>query len=337
MNMRERFPLGKVPSKVLSEVLFRYLGQRDESVILGPQLGEDAAVIKLDEGYLVVSTDPITAAEREIGWLAVHISANDVAVTGARPRWFLSSILLSEDIDLLNIKHISKQIGEAAKSLGIAVIGGHTEITPGLQKHIVVGMAMGLTDRYITSSGARPGDKIIQSKGIGFEGISILASAYEAYLQKKLQKSTISEAKKLREKISVVREALALADHDWLTAMHDPTEGGLFLGLHELADASKTGLKIYRDKIIITEPVRRVCEVLKVDVFSLLSSGTLLASVHPRCVDEALGFLSATGEKCAVIGEMLSDSEERVLVDSTGGRKPLPKPVEDAIWKLIEE
>ncbi|MFQ5711555.1 MAG: AIR synthase family protein [Candidatus Geothermarchaeales archaeon] len=336
MGSKKHLPLGKVPPSVLRDTLFRFLGVEDKDVILGPKLGEDAAVVKMGEVYLVVSTDPITAAKREIGWLAVHISANDVAVTGARPRWFLSSLLLPDSIGLPDIEAISRQIGSAAKALGMAVIGGHTEVTPGLKTPIATGVAMGLTTRYVTSSGARPGDKIILSKGVGLEGVSILASALEDDLLRELPKRVVEEAKSLRERISVVSEAMALVSHEWLTAMHDPTEGGIFLGLHELADASSVGLKIQRDGIIVPEVVKRVCETLNVDVYSLLSSGTLVATVHPRHVDDALKTLSNIEVESMVIGEILEATEDRTLIDGAGNATPLPRPEEDAVWRLVE-
>ncbi len=327
---------GKVPTEILKKTIFRHVGAENDLVVLGPRIGEDAAVLRIGEKYLVVSTDPITAARKEVGWLAVHISANDVSVCGARPMWFLSDILLPEDSTLEDVEVISKKMDDAAKRLGIAIVGGHTEVTPGIEQVIVVGIAMGVTSRYITTGGGESGDKIILSKGIGLEGTSILAAMFQEDLSVKLPRGIVEEAIAMRERISVVPEALTLSKYEWVTSMHDPTEGGLFLGLHELADASNMGMQIYEKNLFVPEPTSLICKMMGVDPFSLLSSGALLATIKKDYVQEALSVLSEISVPARVIGE-LQGSKDRTLVKKDGTVGALPRPESDEIWRLVSQ
>ncbi len=333
-SIEKPLPHGKVPIEILKKTVFKYKGVKNNSVVLGPHIGEDAAVLRIGEEYLVVSTDPITAARREVGWLAVHISANDVSVCGAKPRWFLSNILLPENSTLEDVDVISKQIDDAAKEMDIAVVGGHTEVTPGIKEVIVVGIAMGVTSRYITTGGGEPGDKIILSKGIGIEGTSILTTMFQEDLLAKLPGSIVEEALGMVGRISVVSEALTLSRHGWVTSMHDPTEGGLYLGLHELADASNTGIRVYQEEIFVPEPTRRICETMGVDAFSLLSSGALLATIKKDFISEALSALSGIDVPAWIIGELV-DSKDRTLVERNGTVGALPRPESDEIWRFV--
>ncbi len=127
---QDTFGVGKLPVELLQSLLERY-GGHDEQLIVGPQVGEDAAV--LDVGgprYLVVKSDPITFATDEIGWYLVHVNANDLATMGAAPRWLLITLLLPErSTDRALVEGIFAQANQACQALGIALCGGHSEIT----------------------------------------------------------------------------------------------------------------------------------------------------------------------------------------------------------------
>jgi len=173
-----KLPYGKIPIDILKEVVFRNLGVKRSEVVLGPSAGIDGAVIDIADKSLVVSMDPITGAIERIGWLAVNINANDVATFGVAPAFFLSCILLPEGSDRKIVETISVQMDEVAKELGIAIVGGHCEVTPGLSNPIVVGCTIGITDKgnYVTAGGAKAGDKLILTKSVGIEVTAILAS-----------------------------------------------------------------------------------------------------------------------------------------------------------------
>jgi len=192
-DQKLRLPHGKIPVDVLKEIVFRNLGIEREEVVLGPSVGLDGAVINVGNKSLIVSTDPITGAVEQIGWLAVNINANDVSTFGVEPAFFLSCILLPEDEDKKILKTICVQMDEAARDLGMAIIGGHCEVTPGLTNPIVVGCAMGITQKgnYVTSGGAKPEDALILTKSAGIEGTAILASEMEEKLKKNLNRTEV--------------------------------------------------------------------------------------------------------------------------------------------------
>ncbi|MFQ5879926.1 MAG: AIR synthase related protein, partial [Dehalococcoidia bacterium] len=226
--------------KLLAQLLARLLAQvttRDPRVVVGPKLGEDAAVIDVGDKYLVAKTDPITFATDHIGWYAVHVNANDIAVMGARPAWFLATILLPQSVPQLTAEAIFQQILSACEQLDVELVGGHTEVTYGLSRPMVVGAMLGevAKDRLVQSSGAQPGDRLLLTKGIAIEGTAILARELsEPLRQRGVAPDLIQSAQRLifEPGISVVPEALLAAAGGRVHAMHDPTEGGLATAVH---------------------------------------------------------------------------------------------------------
>ncbi|RLF81318.1 hydrogenase, partial [Thermococci archaeon] len=230
---------GKVPPEVLEKIVFDRLGVNDERVIIKSGVGIDAAAIDFGDSILVATSDPITGAEKHIGFYAVNVNANDVATFGAKPKWFLVTILLPKNADEELLEKIMEDMHRSAGRLGISIVGGHTEVTVGLNRPIVIGTMLGEVkkDQLVTSNGAKPGDVIILTKGTGIEGTSIIASENEEELKKVFGKELVENAKRFLQKISVVKEALIAAEIG-VHAMHDPTEGGIANGFHEMADAA---------------------------------------------------------------------------------------------------
>lgn len=337
-NPRLRYH-GKIPSEILERIVFKHLGVKREDVILGPRLGEDAAVVKVGDKTLIVSTDPITGALERVGFLAVHVCANDVATRGVQPRWFTSCILLPEGAGEGIVQRICAQIDRAARELGVAVIAGHAEVTPGLNHPVVVGSMMGVAEngRYITSSGAKPGNRLVLTKGVGIEGTAILASDREDVLSKRLGRDTVKRAKNFFEKISVVKDAMIAYKTGGVTAMHDPTEGGLAGGLHELADAANVGFKVYEDRIQIPIETRKICNFFSIDPIQLINSGSLLIAVGEDEATELLKNLESNGIAASEIGMITNVSKIRTLVKKNGRVVKLVRPVSDHLWKALAE
>lgn len=181
-----KLPTGKVPIEVLKKIVFKNLGAKRLEVVLGPSVGFDGAVLDLGCKSLIVSMDPITGTVERIGWLAVHVNANDVATFGVEPAFFSSCILLPEHADEQTVKTICSQMNKASKDIGMAIIGGHCEVTPNLSNPIVIGCAMGTTEKgkYVTAGGAKPGNKLILTKSAGVEGTAILATEHYNLLLK---------------------------------------------------------------------------------------------------------------------------------------------------------
>lgn len=325
--------LGKIERDLLEKIVFRRLGYRRRDVIVPPRFGEDAAVVRTRSRLLVVAMDPITGASELAGWLSVHVNANDVAVMGAEPKWFSSTILLPEN-RLEDLDRITRDIHRACKELHIALVTGHTEVSPGIMKPIVVGHMVGelVSSRPITSSGARPGDLLVLSKTAGIEGTAILASDFRSLLAERVPNKVLERAIKFYRKISVVNDALRLARKGLARAMHDPTEGGLIGGAYELAEASGCSFIIYEDKVPIAEETRLICEVLGCDPLKLISSGALLATI-PRNLVSKLQRMKGFN----VIGELRERREGNIVVRCDGQEERVRGPVLDEVWRLYME
>src|SRR5512137_1230394 len=237
---------GKLPPELLRKML-KHSGALDKRVIQGPSIGEDAAVVRLGNQMLVLKTDPVTYASDMIGWYAVNVNANDVATRGARPAWFQAVILLPPGSEESLAETIFKQISKAARDLNIAVTGGHTEVTPGISSPIVVGDMHGVLDRKkpVLTSGARAGDALVITKGAGIEGTAAIAREKRKELLKVFDEEFVNKAARylFDPGLSVVTEA-SLATRFGVSAMHDPTEGGVSMGVYEHAEASGNSVEL---------------------------------------------------------------------------------------------
>ncbi|MHA1593246.1 MAG: AIR synthase family protein [Candidatus Baldrarchaeia archaeon] len=335
-----KLPAGKVSDELLRRIVFKHLGAPSSRLLVPPGVGVDAAVIDRNSNIIVVSTDPITGAVEDIGWLAVHINANDVACHGGVPRWFFATILLPEWADEELLERIMKQMDSAAKELGVTIAGGHTEVTPGLDRPIVVGVMIGEVERgteYVSTTNAEPGDMIIMTKGAGVEGTAILATERERDLRKYLDKSLIERAKSFKNMISVVREALTAIRCGGVKAMHDPTEGGVLGGLHEVCDASGTGFIVESEKIKIYDETMKICRIFEIDPLRLISSGTLLIIAKKKSAGKIVESLRSIGVDAEIIGYIVDDKRRRFLVRRDGKCKKAPRPVQDHLWIALEK
>ena len=315
---------GKLPPEILKKYILSRVGVVDPSVIVGPSIGEDAAVIDIgDSKVLVAHVDPITGAVEFLGWLAVHIACNDVAVRGVRPRWLLPVLYLPENADLGLIDKITTQIDTAAKEVNAMVVGGHSEFTSGLTRPLISMTALGITEkgRYVTTSGARVGDVVLMTKTVGVEGTAILSTDFrDSLLRAGVPEDVIERGREFLKMISVVKEALILSDVGIPTSMHDPTEGGLIGGLVEIAYASNKTLEVWEGKIPIAEETALMTKALGLDPLRLISSGVLVATVPQERVEEAIKLLNQYGIKATVIGRVNEYSGHYVVIRREDGR-----------------
>ncbi|MDH7477949.1 MAG: AIR synthase family protein [Candidatus Bathyarchaeota archaeon] len=314
------------------------MGAKREEVVLEPSAGFDGAVINVGNKSLIVSMDPITGAMERIGWLAVNINANDIATFGVQPSLFASCILLPENGDKKTLETICVQMDKAAKDLGIAIIGGHCEVTPSLINPIVIGCAMGMAEKgkYVTAGDAKPGDKLVLTKSVGIEGTAILATEKTKQLKKALDSAILQSAKKFYNKISVVKDALIAVKTGGVHAMHDPTEGGVSGGIHEMAEASNVGFQIYEEKIPIQPETRKICEYFKIDPLQLISSGALLISAKPELAEKIVEKLKHNKINASVIGDFLENKREHRIIRKDGTIQTLPRPVSDHLWLALK-
>jgi len=330
-------PPGKIPIDILKEVVFKNLGTPRREVILGPRAGVDSAVLDLGDKSLIASMDPITGAVERIGWLAVNVNANDIATFGVEPAFLFSCLMLPEGADKSMVEAICTQMNDAAKELGMAIVGGHAESTPALTHPIVVGCAMGITPKgkYVTAAGAQARDKIILTKSAGIEGTAILASDRATELQKALNTAELKKAGDFYRKISVVKDALTAYRTGGVHAMHDPTEGGVAGGIHEMADAAGLGVHVFQDKIRVEPETAKICSHFNLDPLQLMGSGALLIAVEAEKAEETIERLRQGQIQAAVIGEFLADKTQRLLTLKNGEVLALPRPASDHLWKAL--
>lgn len=332
-----KLPPGKIPIDLLKEVVFKNLGASRKEVKVGPEAGIDGAVIDFGDKSLIISMDPITGAVERIGWLAINVNANDVATFGVEPAFLFSCILLPEKGDSDIVETICSQMNMAAEDLGVAIVGGHCESTPSLANPIVVGCIMGLTKKgcYVTAGGAKPGDKLILTKSAGIEGTAILASDREAELEKVLETKTLRTASNFYQKISIVKDALTAYQTGGVHAMHDPTEGGVVGGIHEMADASGLGVKIYEDAIPVLHETAEICDYFEIDPLQLIGSGALLVAAETESVKRIIANLAQQKISASIIGEILKGKEQRLLVKKDSQVRALPRPLSDHLWAAL--
>ena len=312
---------GKLPLHLLSRLL-NDVDTPDPRVVVGPRVGEDAALIDFGDRYLVAKIDPITFATDLIGWYMVNVNANDIAVMGATPKWLLATVLLPEGTSESQVTEVFHQIQSASADLGVTLVGGHTEITVGIDRPIAVGAMLGEVDkdRAVLSSGVRPGDSVILTKGIALEGTSILAREVEDRLAELgLDTGLLEAAAKFLfdPGISVVPDARIACSAANVHAMHDPTEGGLSGGLYELA-AAGVGFEIDEQAIPILPECARICQTLDLDPLGLIASGSLLATVDPNDAHTVVDSLRNDGIESRVIGSANTRSGEVTLRTRSG-------------------
>lgn len=332
-----KLPPGKIPIDILKEVVFKNLGAPRNEVLLGPAAGIDGAILDVGSKNAIVSMDPITGAVERIGWEAININANDVATFGVEPAFFFSCLLLPENADSKIVEAISTQINNAARDLGIAIVGGHCESTPGLANPIVVGCIMGLTEKgkYVTAAGAKSGDKLILTKSAGIEGTAILATDREKQLKQVFATTILDSAKSFYSQISVVKDALTAYKAGGVHAMHDPTEGGILNGIHEMADAANLGVRVLEDKITIEPETAKICRYYEIDPLQLISSGALLIVAEPQATNTIIDALSREHIYADVIGEFNPNPNKRILIHKDNTAEMLPRPISDHLWLAL--
>lgn len=324
------------------EALARLLSQPpvfDPRVMIPAGVGLDCSVVDLGSTLLAFKTDPITFTADSIGWYAVQVNANDIATTGGKPMWFLLTLLLPEQGATQEmVEGIADQVYTACREMGVSLIGGHTEITYGLDRPILVGTMIGEVERenLVTARGARPGDRLLLTKGVPIEATAILAREFPDRLEGVLEPEEVVQARDFLyiPGISVLKEARLAVAAGKVTAMHDPTEGGLAAALWELAEASGRTLIVDLEAVPVPPLSRRVCEAFRIDPFAAIASGALLLSVPEDEAGAVCQAIRSGGISCTAIGQVQA-GPAAVRALSRDGERVLPRPVRDAVASLF--
>ena len=338
MGNSNLFPVGKLQSDYLKELFQKYCPV-DETTIVGPKIGEDAAVIDFGDRYLVATTDPITFATDEIGWYTIHINANDIATMGARPRWLLTTILLPErDTTESMVESIFSQLSSACQSIHISLCGGHTEITSGIDRPIVIGQMLGEVgkSRLVTSSGAQIGDDVVLTKGIAIEATSIMAREKSGELRSRFSHQCLDRCRKFLHDpgISVVRDAEIATQTAHVHAMHDPTEGGLAMGLYEICEAAQVGVLIKDENIHVFSESEQLCHHFHLDPLGSIASGALLICLAPEDTENVVGALRSAEIHASIIGTV-KERDFGVKIEEKRKIQDVPRFERDEISKIF--
>lgn len=326
--------IGKLDKEIFEKVIFPHLGKRDKRVMIKPMHGVDAGVINLDNKVMVVAEDPtfgMPVLMPDFGWAIVHICASDVAVLGIKPEFMTICLLLPPGTKANDLEMIWKQVDDECKKLGIAIVGGHTGIYPGISYPLNGGCTVwgfGKKEEPTPPSNAKLGDKVIITKGPAIESTGILARQAEKSLKSKLGEQITEKAKKRFKEMTVVKDALIA--RKYAHAMHDATEGGLLNGLYEIANASKTGIKIFEEKIVIPEDIAEVCKYFNIDPLISISEGTLIITAPEKNVSDLLSSLQQENIKAYVIGEIILGN--KIFIRKNGSKQTLRPVKVDPFW-----
>ncbi|NLL06284.1 MAG: AIR synthase [Clostridiaceae bacterium] len=325
--------IGKIPNNVLKEIVLDKIKGKREEIIVRPKVGEDCCAVDFGDNVCVLSSDPITGAENEVGRLAVHISCNDVASCGAEPIGLLVTILVPPRATKKDLELVMSQISDTANSLNVDIMGGHTEVTGAVNRFVIITTAVGnvLKDKLVTTSGAKVGDDIIITKYAGIEGTAIIAHDKERELANKVEKSVLEKSKALINDISVVKEGM-IAGRFGVNSMHDITEGGVLGAVWEVTEASGKGAIVYNDRIPILKETLKLCQFYNIDPLRLISSGCMIIT----CKDgnKLVNEMENNGIKATIIGKITNSTEKHLVLKD--GYVDIGEPVSDELYKVID-
>ncbi len=337
-----KLPTGKLKYDLLDRILADFPAD-DPRVIVGPSIGEDAAVIDMGDRYLIVTADPITFTAENIGYYAINVNANDIAVRGARPSWFLATILLPPGkSDEATARDVFDQLRAAMAPFGVTLVGGHTEVTEAVSRPVVSGLMLGEVpkDKLVTTGGAKPGDVVFLTKGIPVEGTAIIAQERgEQLLKRGIDPALIDRARRFLfdPGISIVKDALTATAAAPVSSMHDPTEGGLAAGLNELAMAAGVTITVREDAIPVYPEGRALCDAFGIDPLGTIASGALLFTAAPAHGPAVQIAFKKEAIPVRAIGEIGERTDDCVYIIRTGGMtEPLPYRERDEILKVFE-
>lgn len=321
---------GKLPGPMLERMISTHRTRPDPSVLVAPGYGRDAAAIDIGAGGpVLVKSDPITFATEAAARYLVAVNANDIACLGGIPRWLSVVLLLPERSTTESlVERLFAELREACDAEGISIIGGHSEVTVGVDRPLLIGTLLGLPGPtgLLRPGQAQPGDALLVTKWIGIEGTALLARERRSLLRSMVGDDVVTAAAKLLRQpgISIVRDARTALSGQGVTALHDPTEGGIATAIHELAAVSGCGAEILSEAVPILPETRAICDRLELDPFGLLSSGALLMAVSPERRPAVEAACAGEGISVSHIGQLVAASDGITMVDD-GRRRPLPR------------
>ena len=325
--------IGKIPSEVLEKIILNPINKNDskrDEIIVRPKTGEDCSAVYMGDELCIVSTDPITGADKNAGYIAVHINCNDIASSGGEPVGILMTVLLPPNSSQDILEDIMSGAHKASKEVGIEILGGHTEVTEVVTKPVISATIIGKSKNknFISSGGALLGQDVIMTKWAGLEGTSIIANDYYHILKDKLPEEILKSAMDMSKFLSVIPESKIAVEYG-ATAMHDVTEGGILGAVWEVADCSNKGVKLYLDKIPVKKETEEICRISNINPYRLISSGSMIITAFDghKLVEE----LKNSNIEASVIGKI---TEGGKYIVENGVEKELLPPESDELYRV---
>lgn len=325
--------IGKLPNDLLEKIVFNNIKNKRKEVLVKAAIGEDNAIVDFGDEVCVLSTDPITGTTEEIGRLAVYISCNDIASSGAEPIGVLLTVLLPPSISEEEIETIMKEAGEASRELNVEIIGGHTEVTDAVNRVVISATAIGKQKKanILDSKKVKVGDKILMTKYAGIEGTSIIAKELKEYLVEKIGEDKLKEAMDMDKMVSVLRDGI-ISGEVGVGYMHDITEGGVLGAVWEASLATGKGVKVYEDLIPMKEVTKEIAQIFNIDPYRLISSGSMLVIADSDKVEELKERLEKENINITVIGEVI---ERGILIHRGNRVEDILPPSSDELYKAL--
>lgn len=321
---------GKLPNNILKKYVIAGSDRINDNIVVGPQVGEDCSIIRLRDKYCVLTTDPITAADADSGRIGVNICCNDVASAGVRPFGILVTILAPSGTEAEKIRDVMNDIRRTCSELSIDILGGHTEITDGVNRMILSITAIGMGDSFVRTGGAQAGDDVVVTGYAGLEGTAIIARDYFNRLKGLVDDEVLLKGQKMLKDISVVKAGLIAAKYG-AHSMHDATEGGILGAIWEVAETSGKGVYIYKERIPIAKETIAICNAAGADPYRLISSGCMIITLSDG--EGLCRKLEEEGINAAVVGKITEGSK---IMKDGDSELEIAAPEADEIYSIIE-
>lgn len=344
--------IGKISPEIFDELIFPHLGKKSKSVLVGPQHGVDIGIIDIGGGrVMAITTDPVFIVPEygfeRAAWFAIHILCSDAVTSGLKPSYLSIDLNLPLSMTKEQLEIVWKKIDFECKKMGVAIVCGHTARYTGCNYPMVGGatvISVGKKSDYVTPQMAKKRDLVVITKGAAIEATGIFALAFKDRIKQYFGEEFSQRADKIFFQMSVVEDALTAASigtrEKGVTSMHDATECGIWGGLYEVAKASRVGMRIEKEKIIVLDEVEKICSKFGMDPYSSISEGTLLITCKEKKVDLLLKKLSQKKIPASVVGEVIPESKGIILVEQ-GIERHLEHPRVDPFWpafaKALEE
>lgn len=324
---------GGKSSAALVDAVFLEAFRNPELELMG-----DGAVLTLPSGErLAFSTDSFVVSPRRfpggsIGQLAVHGTVNDLAVSGAQPRWMSVAFVIAEGFAIGELKEIVADMAAAAHEAGVALVTGDTKVVPkGAADGLYIttsGVGIIPADRTLSAANVRAGDRIVLSGTLGDHGMSVMMARGDLDIEADIESDTAPVHE-------LVETLLAAAPNTrW---MRDPTRGGLGTICNELAQDAAVAVILDELSLPVAPMVQGACDMLGIDPLYVANEGKFIAVVPPHEADAAVAALREhrLGRQACVVGEVLAEPEGIVALRTPfGGSRIVDMLVGDPLPRI---